>query len=101
MTPPTSPEVEPDEDVKMTVDESERPQNVFEKRPEQDFPQASAYLETHEIFVVQKNTDRETILSNEAHSLKPLLNDGANFGDDTPQTEPLCLTVVRMKNWQT
>ena len=92
LTPPTSPETEAEEELKMTVDESEKAPKVFEQRPEQDFPQASAYLETQEIFVVQKNTDRETIADTQRVNRNPLTTDGAIF-EDSLQTEPLCLTV--------
>jgi len=45
---------------------------VFEMKEVGDFPQASGFLNTQEIFVVTKNTDRESLVAEE-------------------QTEPLCL----------
>ena len=60
---------------------------VFETKPPQDFPQASSYLQTQEIFVVTKNTDRESLDLNNTSS--PLM--------ESDQIEPLCLVKTPPK----
>ena len=70
---------------------------VFEVKEVADFPQASGFLDIQEIFVVTKNTDRETSQSGadvppqqqeiSASSKRTLVLSVA----DEEQTEPLCL----------
>ncbi len=88
LTPPNSPDVAisgPDEGKPAG---GQRAKMVFEMKAVQDFPQASGFLDTQEIFVVTKNTDREgsgsscNVFSDDDHDMQP---------EEAEQTEPLCL----------
>ena len=80
LTPPTSPDTMSNDDGEkpLTIDEDE--DVIFEEKPSQDFPQDGGYLQKQEIFVVTKNTDRESLPTFERE-----------------QTEPLCLTTTKAR----
>ena len=72
MSPPTS---EADKDEEMAEPKEEVLGAIFEPQEIQNFPQASGYCNAESIWVVTKNTDRETLV------IPPV------------QDEPLCLKV--------
>jgi len=122
MTPPHSPNEEDssttssnstanseDEDVnddEMDEKASKRPKMIFELKEEQDFPQASGFLDTEKIWTVTKCTDREgyslETQGGRVHSAQHNANEASQIFDVpmTPpeavadeQTEPLCLAM--------
>ena len=72
MSPPTS---EADKEEEMVEPKEEMPGTIFEPQEVKNFPQASGYCNAESIWVVTKNTDRETLM------IPPV------------QDEPLCLKV--------
>ena len=103
LTPPNSPDMQDSKSMydehdrnaggdKPTSDEKEDNNMTmegieFEMKVEQDFPQASGYLEKQEIFVVTKNTDRECTQAPAE----------TQYFQQAEQTEPLCLKKPEAK----
>lgn len=74
---------------------------VFEVKEVKDFPQASGFLDIQEIFVVTKNTDRETreagaeIHQQQELETAPPKRPFVPSVTEEVQTEPLCLAKKR------
>lgn len=95
LTPPNSPDNGVDKEEEMSMDDPKFSSIYFEPRVEQDFPQASGYLQKEKIWRVTKNTDRESLcLSNGRVDFN---NSNTMLSHEVEQTEPLCLAKPKAK----
>ena len=94
-----TPEAEPSNEKADSSGSGGKTNVVFEVKEVADFPQASGFLDIQEIFVVTKNTDRETSQSGAdvPPRQQPEISAPAkrtfvlSVAADEEQTEPLCL----------
>jgi len=94
-----TPEAEPSNEKADSSGSGGKTNVVFEVKEVADFPQASGFLDIQEIFVVTKNTDRETSQSGAdvPPQQQPEISASAkrtfvlSVAADEEQTEPLCL----------